>query len=517
MRSPLSGITTKLQVTYAQITLNRVTVAFFLFSFIHCIAQGLVHSFNFQIDSQFAGMVTGIVRTAEIPFKNITYLEGSSGRYTLRMCNDIPYAQSPDPCMVIFQSSADAQNGSDVGGSSLSIVQDLTEGFSLAPARNSSNEVIGVTLQSSTDQVFLSQQCAQILVYPQTKLDQAVREDVAFIFLHFWLLGVSIYAVSRCSVPHILTAFGTRILIAAWSAYIAAYRTNNEEVVFHQLVSAPGTPCGVELFPTYFGVRQAFDIADLILSCTALILSGLLSRNLLKVYNARSFKRVGAPAHITRIYKFFMAIEACLQLEVFVLMAATGLWIDVLINTGIRLISTHTALYDALIISTSLLVLPWIALGWYGVKRESRRMMIAFFAIAFYFIAGWSVMFYSQVYRWTFIQWPNLGCFTVASFILIIASVILAAVCSRNFDKGLAQYLHAEAALASLNFAPEVFENSDVEKSGKSYYEEPEYPMPIFEPPSSKLAGGQLNDSPRMPGPVRGPPPIYDKPYTAPV
>ncbi|KAJ7468592.1 hypothetical protein FB451DRAFT_1479997 [Mycena latifolia] len=508
----------KLKSTYDQITFNRVTVAFFLFSFIHCFAQGIIQSFLFSIDSQFAGLVTEVVHAAQIPSKNITYIEGSSGHYLLRMCDDIPHGQPTSPCMVIFQSGVDVHNGSDAATSdsleSSSIFQDLSRGFSLSTTRDDANLVIGVTFESSAaDPVFLSEQCTQILVYPMQVLQNAVREDMTFIFLQFWLFGVSVFAVGQSSVPHTLTALGTRFIIAAWSIYIVSYRNNKDETIFRQLVSAPGTPCGVEMFPTYFAMRQAYDIADVILSCTALLLSGLLSWNLLKVYNAQSFKRVGAPAHIIRIYKFFMAIQACLQLEVFVLVAATSLWVDVLVNTAIREISAHTTVYDALIIATTTLVLPWIALGWYGIRRENKAMMVSFLGIAFFFIAGWSIMFYSIVYRWSFLQWPYLGCFTVASFILIIASAILGTICWRNFDKGLAQYLHAEAALASSNFASEVFEHSDVEKSGEHFYayDEPEYPLPTFQ---SAPAQGNMGKS--APAPLRGPPPVYEKPYIAP-
>lgn len=75
-------------------------------------------------------------------------------------------------------------------------------------------------------------------------------------------------------------------------------------------------------------------------------------------------------------------------------------------------------------------------------------------------------------------QWPYLGCFTVASFVLLAASVVLGIVCRINFGKGLAEYcefsfpintqirvlsfclistVHAESALAALNFVPDEF------------------------------------------------------------
>lgn len=37
-------------------------------------------------------------------------------------------------------------------------------------------------------------------------------------------------------------------------------------------------------------------------------------------------------------------------------------------------------------------------------------------------------------------QWPYLGCFTVASFMLLISSVVIGIVCRLNFGKGLKEY-----------------------------------------------------------------------------
>jgi len=182
-----------------------------------------------------------------------------------------------------------------------------------------------------------------------------------------------------------------------------------------------------------------------------------LSWSLLKLYNEQSFKCVGAPEHIMRIHKFFMALLACLQLEAFVLVTSMVMWVDVLVNTAIAKISAHTKLYEALFITTSALLLPWIAMGWYSIRREMKIIMVIYLAIGLAVLTGWSMMFYSIVYRWSFLQWPYLGCFTVASLILLISSLVLGVICRVNFGKGLAEYLHAEEALASSNFEPATF------------------------------------------------------------
>nr|GAT60490.1 predicted protein [Mycena chlorophos] len=546
-----SYLATTAKSTYAQITLNRVTIAFFLFSFLLSFVQGLLQIFTYSLDSQFSGIVTAIVASAEIPPKNITVLEGRSEHYTLFMCDDIPHGQTPFPCSPIFVSG---QSYAEVNATqtailsqekSNSVAQDFSNGFTVTTYRDASGVANGVSLSSSSaDPIMLSKQCTQTLVYPEQLLANDAREDVTFVFLQIWLFGVSLFAIAKNSVPHLLTALGTRLLIVAWSSYAALYRNYDRQSFFQQILADPGTPCGVQLFPQYFSMRIAYGLADIVLSITGFLFSCLFSWYLLKLYNAASFKTVGAPTHINHIYRWFSAVQACLQLEVFMLMASAGLWTDTLSGTAIKELSQHTTVYDGLIIATSLLVLPWIALGWYSVRKEHKGMMIGFLSIALFLIGGWSIMFYSIVYRWSFITWPYLACFTVVSFILIIASAILGAICWRHFGEGLAEYLHAESALADLGFAPEIFNNDnkdsdpDLEK-GFYTYEEIDLPLPTFHaasrPPTPTKSSGlpvPAHSHSRSPSlssssqsltpstnvgsmtsltPLRGPPPAYDR------
>jgi len=224
-----------------------------------------------------------------------------------------------------------------------------------------------------------------------------------------------------------------------------------------------------------------------------------------------------------RIHKFFLAVLACLQLEVFVLVAAMVLWLDVLLNTAIRELSEHTPAYNACSILTAVFLIPWLVTGWYAIRREMKKMIALFLFIAFLLIFGWSIMFYSIVYRWTFVEWPLMACFSVASFILLIASAVLALICRVNFGKGLAEYLQAEESLASINFAPEVFPH-DVEKGPMDWElkekkrRESQLPIPTYlEAPTlyfNSAATGNDDDG-QVPAkahparefePVRGPP-----------
>jgi hypothetical protein len=163
-----------------------------------------------------------------------------------------------------------------------------------------------------------------------------------------------------------------------------------------------------------------------------------------------------------------MAVMACLQLEVFALSAAMALWVDKLTNSPMGIYSEYTAAYQGLFISSTVILIPWIAMGWFALRREKKLMMLIFLIIAFALLTCWGTMFYSLIYRWTLEQWPYLACFTFASFILIIASMVLGIICWLNFNKGLAEYLNVEDALASANFMPQVFKH-DVEKGSSDF------------------------------------------------
>ncbi|KAF8154026.1 hypothetical protein B0H34DRAFT_720077 [Crassisporium funariophilum] len=459
-----SSLRAKGKTAYARITLNRVTASFFIFSFIYCFLQGIIQSLLFSIDLEYSVLVSGIVNGGNIPPGNITFLEGVRGRVHVQICDDIPHGQPRYPCTTVFNSTHDSPKYN--GGVSLSAYPQQTfvlgnwqNGLEVTSEFDPSNStnVIGVKVETEDgSSVTLSEQCIQILLHPSQILLNFRREDIAWVCLQFWLLAISFLAIINDSVPHILAALMTRALAVGWAMY-AIWRTPYFRGNFQEFLADPGTPCSLDIFSDYWKMRQGYEIADLILSCTGIVVFAYLSWNLLKMYSAQSYKRLGAPEHVMRFHKFFMAVLACLQMEAFVLVTSMGLWIDVLMNTAIARISAHTPIYKALFIATAILLLPWIAMGWYSIRREMRKMMIIFLAIAFIITTGWAIMFYSIVYRWSFVQWPYLGCFTVASFVLLIASMTLGVICRINFGKGLAQYLHAEEALASLGFAPDSF------------------------------------------------------------
>lgn len=456
---------------YSRITLTRFTTLFFVFSLLHCLTQGIIQSFLFSIDHDQRSFLNAVVSAGTIPAQNTTFLEGDSGSLHLQICSDIPYGhQATYPCTTVFNSTIDANSNNQ---STRVFDWHSSPSVTVSPVIDSKGNVI---LQSSAPgAIFLSRQCVQTLVHPQQRLTNFQREDITFVALQFWLFGISVFAVANDSVPHILSVVITRILVTAWSIY-AVWRAKYDEATFTELLASPGTPCSLDVFTPYFAKRLPIQIADMVLTVVALFIAVYLSLILLRTYSSQAFKCVGAPPHIQRINKFFLALLACLQLEVFILVAGMSMWIDVLLNTAIAKISVHTPEYIAVFITSAVLLLPWIIMGWYAIKREKKVFTIAFLVIGLIFIIGWSVMFYSIVYRWTFTQWPFLGCFTVSSLVLLTASMLLGGICRLNFGKGHAEYLYAEATLASQNFTKEVFTHNEKEEPfdliepGKVYY-----------------------------------------------
>ncbi|THU93845.1 hypothetical protein K435DRAFT_725039 [Dendrothele bispora CBS 962.96] len=492
----------KVKSIRARITRNPLTTAFFLVGLFHCIAQGILRSFIFSLDTEYSNFLDLVVKNAQAPQQNHTNLQHNGGNnFQLEVCNFIPH--SPGFCYTLFdlneamelEQSKEGSNGVDEG---LMPNRDyLIHNFPSQFFFFNTSGLNDTRLQLNIDgKINLTNQCVGTLLYPSQHLDNARREDITLLTAQFWLFGISVLAMCYDSVPHVLALTGARTIFTAWSIY-ELWRTSYQQNIFHNLIEGSWTPCGLNIFSVYFPTRLHYQIPDLMLDCTALAFTAYLSWALIKVFGDQSIKTVGAPKHVTRMYKYFLGIQVCLQLEAFVLMAWIGLWLDQFNNTYIRHITNHYNIYMAVCVWYAVFLGPWMLMGWWGIRLE-RRIMTGFFIVMGLLFTAWAgIMFYSKVYTWTFYVWPFFGCFTVLSLLLLAITFPLSFVCWRNFNKGLGNYLYAESALASSNFATEVFENdvenakpgaekrqSNRKSSGKlSYRDMEEGPLPLYHLP----------------------------------
>ena len=88
-----------LNAQYLRITLNWVTTSFFLFSFVHCFAQGTLQSFLFSADDDWGSFTTAIVDHAQINSTAFVQYTGRHGQYSLELCSQVPVmGGEPNPC-----------------------------------------------------------------------------------------------------------------------------------------------------------------------------------------------------------------------------------------------------------------------------------------------------------------------------------------------------------------------------------------------------------------------------------
>lgn len=96
-----ASFTNRLQ--YLRVTLNNVTLAFFLFSFGHCFTQGILQSFLFTADNTWGSLTSQIVAHANISSTIFPQYNGHHGFYSIELCNQVPVlGGDPHPCVPFF-------------------------------------------------------------------------------------------------------------------------------------------------------------------------------------------------------------------------------------------------------------------------------------------------------------------------------------------------------------------------------------------------------------------------------
>ncbi|CAE6512441.1 unnamed protein product [Rhizoctonia solani] len=299
-------------------------------------------------------------------------------------------------------------------------------------------------------EVELSPGCVLALSWPAQVLRDFGREDLAMIAFQAWLLGMSVVAILNESVPHMVAGLFTQALSTGWSAFqmarSASFRAQYEETIVR------GACSGVDVLPDYFSHRTADEIPIIVFNGIFLVTMIVLSWRVCRVYGWQTFKRIGASRVMNRTYRLVLAFSIHLQCAVYFFVTSSVLWVDELLNGSIACFAEHQAIYKGIFITSILLLLPWLILGWIGVRRENKHMMHAFLTISALFITAWAAMFASEVYRWTFATWPFFAAMTVTSFMVLVATTGLAIVCRYNFKKGLALFLQSQQTLPGAEF-----------------------------------------------------------------
>jgi len=139
-----------------------------------------------------------------------------------------------------------------------------------------------------------------------------------------------------------------------------------------------------------------------------------------------------------------------------------SLWLDKLFNSPIGDLAQFKTLYKVVSFLTLVLLIPWLMTGWFAVRRELRVPMFIFLLLSVLYLAGWSFMFISTTFRWTFVTWRFFSIMASASVLLTVSSLVLGIICRYNFSKGLLRYLQAQQTLPEDDFVD--YSGSDDEK-----------------------------------------------------
>jgi hypothetical protein len=309
--------------------------------------------------------------------------------------------------------------------------------------------------------VTLDSGCLSALNYPLQTLWNTQREDLVFITFQFWVLCMSIVALLNESIPHIIAGLVTHVMATSWSAAQLTY-TETFRVSFNRIITQ-GACGGVSfLAPDFWKARAYAEIPILALNAFGLLVGGLLSWRLLKLYGWQTFKRIGASLTINRVYKLVLMLSIAIQLALYFIVVTVALWLDQLLNSSVGDKATFLTIYKAGAIITLVLLVPWVLTGWFGVRRELRLPMLMFLLFSILYLGGWGVMFFSTTFRWTFSSWRFFAVKASASVFLTVTCFLLGVICRINFGKGLVRYMNAQESLPDDDF---VYDNgSDIEK-----------------------------------------------------
>ena len=98
-----------------RITLTPHTLAFFLLSIIHCLAQGLTAAFVYSEDASSFDFVDKVIRTAQVPPNEVARLFRSGTNLTLKLCTAAPIGDNVyRDCETVWSTVDEVGTGADL-------------------------------------------------------------------------------------------------------------------------------------------------------------------------------------------------------------------------------------------------------------------------------------------------------------------------------------------------------------------------------------------------------------------
>jgi hypothetical protein len=182
-------------------------------------------------------------------------------------------------------------------------------------------------------------------------------------------------------------------------------------------------------------------------------------------------------------------MSVCLQLAGFINIIATALWIDKIGYGSVHQFAKNMMLYSILSIVTASVGLvghahfavtyhvciqlqfPWmlsvrpthsmfllttnldLLQGWTSIRRERRKLFLAFCAMGCVLFGITTFIFCSTLYHFVFASWSFFATITVGGYIFLVMTSLLGILCRFHFGHGLAHYRRRLLALTAICFS----------------------------------------------------------------
>jgi len=174
-----------------------------------------------------------------------------------------------------------------------------------------------------------------------------------------------------------------------------------------------------------------------------------------------------------------------------------ALWLDQLFHGAIAVMATQSNTYQAFLMVVIVMLIPWLLTGWFAARKELKAPMLIFLVLSALYLIGFSLMFDSGTFRWTFVQWGFFGAMASLSAVLDLLGFAVGIMCRLNFDKGLVQCLKAEEPLRECSFIQPV-EDGENPFDEKFDFPSTHHPIPTFSDTLGPNHGGSLASQPRF-------------------
>ncbi|KAG8839844.1 hypothetical protein FRC20_005892 [Serendipita sp. 405] len=399
---------------------NGITTLFAATTIIYCFVHLLVLISAWDANNGAVDLLGDALSKASISVNNgFPYLESSKEGGNLRFCpKGISSRVSPKDCPILFPSFGER---GPISPNSNNTLEKRRDDLTMIPVFQDGDLTSFMLLEASRpgEIITLTPTCLQGLQWPYQVLRQIRRADTVVALYQIWLLMISVAAIFCECVPHVMAALAMHLLSLVWSSYQVTAVTSFQADYRRLISSVDGACSGVDLLPTYFQSRMPYVIATTTLDSVTLLVSAYLSWRLLPLYGWVTFTKTSASAVATRAYNFTQAIFSVASLTAFFYVASVSIWLDEITKHLMGARPSHLSLNLGLYISAIILIIPWLVLAWFGIRRENKLVMGGFFLLSMLYLIGSGVMFKSNTFRQSFVFWPFLGLVICLYFLMI--------------------------------------------------------------------------------------------------